>query len=103
MQARTRSIFRLAGRIGGATAFTLALALWSAGTPFAVAAPPQDDANPAKSKDDAAKKDAPKKAEAKRGLHINDPRALQGYTLLAPIMSTKTYLLDMQGRVVRTW
>lgn len=41
--------------------------------------------------------------KAKTGLLVNDPRACQGYTLLAPIMSTKTYLLDMQGRVVRTW
>jgi hypothetical protein len=47
---------------------------------------------------DKAAPDAPK-----RGLILNDPRALQGYTLLAPIQSTKTYLLDMQGRVVRTW
>jgi hypothetical protein len=40
---------------------------------------------------------------AKLGLSVNDPRAYQGYTLLAPMNSTKTYLLDMQGKVVRTW
>ncbi len=33
----------------------------------------------------------------------NDPRAFPGYTLVAPRQSTKTYLIDMQGRVVRTW
>ncbi len=34
---------------------------------------------------------------------INRPRAFAGYTLLSPLLSTKTYLIDMQGRVVRTW
>src|SRR5439155_23459740 len=37
------------------------------------------------------------------GLSLNDPRAFQGYTLIAPLGSTKTYLIDMQGKVVRTW
>jgi hypothetical protein len=40
---------------------------------------------------------------AKGGLALNDSRASQGYTLLAPLGATKTYLIDMQGRVVRTW
>src|SRR5205085_743142 len=26
-----------------------------------------------------------------------------GYTLVAPVLSTKTHLIDMQGRVVHTW
>jgi hypothetical protein len=39
----------------------------------------------------------------KLGLHVNDPRAFQGYTLLAPMMSKTTYLIDMEGRVVRQW
>jgi hypothetical protein len=34
---------------------------------------------------------------------VNRPRAFPGYTLLSPLLSTKTYLIDMQGRVVRTW
>ena len=29
---------------------------------------------------------------------MNDPKALQGYTLLAPMQSNKTYLIDMEGR-----
>jgi hypothetical protein len=37
------------------------------------------------------------------GVSIQEPSALPGYTLLAPLKSTKTYLIDMQGRVVRTW
>src|SRR5262249_7154651 len=32
-----------------------------------------------------------------------EPRAFPGYTLLAPLKSTKTYLIDMQGRVVHAW
>ena len=37
------------------------------------------------------------------GLIRNDTKAYQGYTLLAPIRSRKTYLIDMQGKVVRMW
>src|SRR5262245_27942660 len=33
----------------------------------------------------------------------NRPKAFPGYTLIAPLVSTNTYLIDMQGRVVRTW
>ena len=42
-------------------------------------------------------------AKAKVGLLLNDAKAFQGYTLFAPMGSTKTFLLDMQGRVVKTW
>src|SRR5262249_47662971 len=67
-------------------------------------ASPQD-AKPkqATTKEGAAKKEQPKPAPVKLGLHINDPRAFQGYTLLAPFDSPNTYLLDMQGKVVQTW
>jgi hypothetical protein len=37
------------------------------------------------------------------GLLLNDPRAFQGYTLIAPLMSTKTYLIDMSGHIVHSW
>jgi hypothetical protein len=102
MRARTGRTARLAARIGGTVVFILASGLLGVGTSFTGAAPPQDDAKPAK-KDGAPKQDRPKKAEEKRGLHINDPKALQGYAVLSPLLSTKTYLLDLQGRVVRTW
>jgi hypothetical protein len=39
----------------------------------------------------------------KAGLVLNTPGACPGYTLLAPLGSTKTYLIDLQGRVVKTW
>jgi hypothetical protein len=42
-------------------------------------------------------------AKARSGVLINDPRAFQGYTLIAPMQSTKTFLVDMKGRVVKTW
>ena len=42
-------------------------------------------------------------APVKLGLAVNDPRAFQGYTLIAPTTSTNTYLIDMQGKVVKTW
>jgi hypothetical protein len=57
---------------------------WVQAQPPAPAAAPAKDANP------------------KLGLLVNEPKAFQGYTLLAP-MSTKTYLIAMQGKVVRTW
>jgi len=37
------------------------------------------------------------------GLIRNDPGAYAGYTLLSPLQSTSTYLIDMNGRVVKTW
>jgi hypothetical protein len=44
-----------------------------------------------------------KSASPKLGLWIDDPRASPGYTLLATLLSTDTHLIDMQGKVVRTW
>jgi hypothetical protein len=63
----------------------------------------KDQPKAAKGKVEPPKKDEPKAASVKLGLSINDPRALQGYTLISPFVSPDTYLLDMQGRVVRTW
>jgi len=37
------------------------------------------------------------------GLIRNEPGAYTGYTLLSPLQSTSTYLIDMNGRVVNTW
>jgi hypothetical protein len=70
-----------------------------------VAAANTSEAQKPQNKDEQAKGSAaaPKSAAAKVGLSINDPKAYQGYTLLAPLMSTKTYLIDMQGKVVQTW
>ena len=40
---------------------------------------------------------------AQDGLTINKPTAFQGYTLVAPMNSTSTYLIDMEGRIVNEW
>ena len=37
------------------------------------------------------------------GLIRNDRGAYQGYTLLSPLQSTSTFLIDMNGRVVNRW
>ncbi|HEV3444726.1 MAG TPA: aryl-sulfate sulfotransferase [Gemmataceae bacterium] len=43
------------------------------------------------------------KDEAKLGVIVNKPNAFPGYTLIFPLESTTTYLIDMQGRLTRSW
>jgi hypothetical protein len=43
------------------------------------------------------------KEKVKYGVVINEPGAFQGYTLVFPRQSKKTYLVDMEGKVVRSW
>lgn len=38
-----------------------------------------------------------------RGLRTNEPEAFLGYTLLAPLASKRTVLLDMEGKIVHEW
>ena len=38
-----------------------------------------------------------------RGLLTNTPDATDGYTLFAPLNSTTSYLIDLEGNVVREW
>jgi hypothetical protein len=40
---------------------------------------------------------------AKPSVSVSEPKACQGYTLIAPMNSTKAHLIDMAGRVVHTW
>ncbi|HEX7449606.1 MAG TPA: aryl-sulfate sulfotransferase [Pirellulales bacterium] len=47
--------------------------------------------------------ESPKPAAPQAGVVVNEPKAFPGFNLLAPLNSTQTFLLDMQGRVVRTW
>jgi hypothetical protein len=42
-------------------------------------------------------------AAPKLGPSVNEPTAYKGYTLIAPMRSTKTWLIDMDGRIVHTW
>jgi hypothetical protein len=46
--------------------------------------------------------EAEKPAEP-RGLRRHDPRAFDGYTLISPLESLRTVLLDMEGRIVHEW
>lgn len=52
---------------------------------------------------DALSRDDAAEPAEENGVVINDPRAFQGYTLFSPINSTMTFLIDMNGRIVRTW
>src|SRR5262249_37943433 len=81
----------------GAAAATALVTLASAIGPV-LAAP---DDGPALKPDEAT---PPKKIEApKLVLQSNKPGAFKGYPLVARLNSTKSYLIDMQGRVVRIW
>src|SRR5262245_22427615 len=105
MRLHTRRFTLLAVRVGGIAALFLAIGALVAVAPAQNAANPpkgKDEPKPAKGKDEL-KKEEPKPAPVKTGVSINDPRALQGYTLISPFDSSKTFLFDMQGRVVLTW
>jgi hypothetical protein len=41
--------------------------------------------------------------ETKCSVSINEAKAFKGYTLLAPLNSKKTHLIDMEGHVVHSW
>jgi hypothetical protein len=65
----------------------------------------QDGPGPEKGKVEATKKDSPAapRAKVKLGVSINDPRAFRGYALLNPMNKKTAYLIDLEGRVVKTW
>jgi hypothetical protein len=47
---------------------------------------------------------APRRAQRTVGLFLHDPAlASPGYTLFSPMRYSKTYLIDMQGRLVHAW
>src|SRR5262245_26172229 len=41
--------------------------------------------------------------ESKFGVSVKNPSASSGYTLIAPLTSHDTYLIDLDGRVVQSW
>jgi hypothetical protein len=101
---------RLATRVGAAAAMAIMLlALGVVTSQVAAGAPqdgdrsPQGKAAPDGGKGESGKKDAPPQAKVKLGLSINNPGALSGYALLNPMNKKTTYLIDLQGRIVRTW
>lgn len=90
--------------LGIAVPVRLAIALTlSLGTLLLAAPSGKTTAPPDKSGEPKAEAKKTKSASSKVGLSINDPRAYQGYTLVAPLMDTKVYLIDMKGKVVRLW
>jgi Arylsulfotransferase (ASST) len=49
-------------------------------------------------------KDGPKGPKpGKPGVSVNDAKAFKGYTLVAPMNSTKAHLIDLEGHIVHTW
>src|SRR5262245_42955087 len=92
MRLRLERICRRAGAAVAMAALTLATACAVMAATDDAPAPKTGDATPPK-----------KIASPKLGLQLNDPKAFQGYTLVAPLNGKKTYLIDMQGRAVRTW
>ncbi len=67
--------------------------------------PSQASAGQDKAKAGAPGKDgsAAPQAKVKLGLSINEPGAFRGYTLLNPMNKKTAYLIDVEGRVVKTW
>jgi Arylsulfotransferase (ASST) len=62
---------------------------------LALAWAPQGQAQP--------RRDPPARPTRKVGLMTNKSGACTGYTLIAPMNSRDTYLIDLEGRVVHTW
>jgi hypothetical protein len=60
-------------------------------------------ATESKTESKSGAEDSPEQIDVKLGLNLKEERAFAGYTLLAPMFVTETYLLDMEGRVVHTW
>jgi hypothetical protein len=84
----------------------LVMVLFSAlvAAPFSLSAQsPPSGRDPSPANRDPAKETAPATPAPKIGVQVNDPSAFQGYTLIAPLQSKMTYLVDLQGRVVHAW
>ena len=110
MESRTERMTHLATRVGAAAAMAmmlLALGVVRSGVAAGASQDgdrsPRGKAGPDGGKGEAGKKEAPPQAKVKLGLSINEPGALRGYTLLNPMNKKTTYLIDREGRVVRTW
>jgi hypothetical protein len=103
MGSSNRHTVRLVAHTGLSTLLTLALLVAVSLSGGVGPATAQDAAD--KAKDAADKKDSPPapKPKVKLGLHINDSKALAGYTLLSTMNSKSIYLLDNEGRIVHTW
>ncbi|HEV3024025.1 MAG TPA: aryl-sulfate sulfotransferase, partial [Pirellulales bacterium] len=109
MRWQFERVNRLCARAATAVALTLALAA-SPGASSQNDEPSKSDDLPKESaKPDGEKPGTPEQEEAEKappvklGLAIDDPAAFQGHNLMTPLNSSRTYLFDLKGRVVRTW
>ncbi len=94
---------RLVTPIGLAAAIAIASAMATTAFVLAAAEPPAQAPTEKKGRGLDAKKEAPAPPKVKLGLSINEPGAYRGYTLLNPMNFKKTYLIDLNGRVVKSW
>src|SRR6516162_8704319 len=83
--------------VGSSVAVLAAFICFGTGSAILVAA--SQDKGDSPGKDDLK----PERPAVKLGLQTNSPKAYQGYTLICPMGSKNTYLIDMEGKVVRTW
>jgi Arylsulfotransferase (ASST) len=101
MRSRTGQMAHFVTKVSVTATMAMMLAMLGVMLPRVSAGfSPADDVPPAKI---TPKGEPAKPAPAKVGLLLNDSRAFQGYTLIAPMFSNTTYLIDMVGKVVRTW
>jgi len=97
MRLHLKRMIRVATRVSVSTALTVGLATCARMTSQVDAMSRQaGDASP------QAKNETPKTPPGKLGLVLNEPKALLGYTLIAAELK-KSYLIDMEGRVVHKW
>ena len=103
MRLHLERMIRVATQVGLSTASTLGLATCLAMTSPVETISPQAGNAPAQAKSGPREVTEPaKKPAVKLGLHLHDPKAFPGYTLI----STKAkgnYLIDMEGRVAHKW
>jgi hypothetical protein len=89
---------RPAVQAGAAAAMAMMLLALGIGTSGVATGAPQ-----AGGQGEPGKPGAPPQAKVKLGLSINEPGAFRGYVLLNPMNKKTTYLIDLEGRVVKSW
>jgi Arylsulfotransferase (ASST) len=103
MELRNERVARRAVHIGAAAMAMTLLAVGVLG--YCALAPQTGRAAGDEAKAKPAEKDgaSPQRPPVELGLLINEPKAFRGYTLLNPMNTKTTYLIDIDGRVVKSW
>jgi hypothetical protein len=104
MRAWTRLIAHHVVKLGIVAAVASSLVMLG-GLPQGQSAivPSEDDQASVQAKKGSPGGEPTETASAEVGLLLNESGAFSGYTLIAPMSSITTYLIDIQGRVVRKW